>query len=142
MGPAPRYGHAMAYDKARGRVVFFGGSGAPPDTATAANLFSDTWELPVAAHGPGPPALVSFTITPEIVRQAETFTLRVGLDQPAPVDVAVSILFDGTAVRTMVVEAGQTTSELALPSAALDFGTNSFTAVWGDVSLHAPVTFQ
>lgn len=35
-GPAPRYGHAMAYDAGRGRVVLFGGSGS--------SYFGDTWE--------------------------------------------------------------------------------------------------
>jgi hypothetical protein len=56
MGPASRFGHAMAYDRARGRVVLFGGNGALPATATAANLFADTWELP-PGFGPGEPNL-------------------------------------------------------------------------------------
>jgi hypothetical protein len=37
IGPLPRFGHAMAYDSARGRAVLFGGDGGGP-------LFGDTWE--------------------------------------------------------------------------------------------------
>ena len=36
-GPAPRWGHAMAYDSARGKVVLFGGHSHQVD-------LSDTWE--------------------------------------------------------------------------------------------------
>ena len=49
-GPAPRTSHAMAYDKARGRTVLFGGFGA--------SVFGDTWEwdgiawTQVASTGP------------------------------------------------------------------------------------------
>ncbi len=37
IGPSPRYGHAMAYEAARQRVVLFGGSGG------TSPLFNDTW---------------------------------------------------------------------------------------------------
>jgi len=37
-GPAARFGHAMAFDSARNRVVLFGGSANPP-----AGSFQDTW---------------------------------------------------------------------------------------------------
>ena len=37
IGPAPRVGHAMAYDAARGRVVLFGGDTLGPEP------FGDTW---------------------------------------------------------------------------------------------------
>jgi hypothetical protein len=41
IGPSPRYGHAMAYEAARQRVVLFGGSSfvRPRDL-----YFDDTWE--------------------------------------------------------------------------------------------------
>ncbi|MFZ4573746.1 MAG: immunoglobulin domain-containing protein [Phycisphaerales bacterium] len=53
-GPAPRAGHSMVYDSARGRVVLFGGLGA------TGNLYRDTWEwgngqwTRVADAGPTP----------------------------------------------------------------------------------------
>ncbi len=37
IGPAPRFGHGMAYDSARQRTVLFGGMGAN-------GLLGDTWE--------------------------------------------------------------------------------------------------
>jgi hypothetical protein len=37
IGPSPRYGHAMAYEAARQRVVLFGGSGG------SSALLNDTW---------------------------------------------------------------------------------------------------
>ncbi|MFN0134417.1 MAG: kelch repeat-containing protein [Phycisphaerales bacterium] len=40
-GPSARYGHAMAYDSARQRIVLFGGAGA--------GYFNDTWEWDGAA---------------------------------------------------------------------------------------------
>jgi hypothetical protein len=48
MGPTGRYAHALAYDKARERVVLFGGTGwqGPGPTGGIAPL-GDTWELPV-----------------------------------------------------------------------------------------------
>ena len=37
-GPAPRFGHAMAYDEVRGRTVLFGGDNR------GSSLLGDTWE--------------------------------------------------------------------------------------------------
>lgn len=59
LAPAPRQGAAMAYDRARERVVLFGGVGA---SAGAEVNFDDTWEWTGAAWvkltpvGPSPPA--------------------------------------------------------------------------------------
>ena len=43
IGPAPRAGHAMAYDSARSRTILFGGD------ALAGNFLNDTWEWGVGA---------------------------------------------------------------------------------------------
>jgi hypothetical protein len=56
-GPSPRYGQAMAYDAARGRVVLFGGSSG------LSGELADTWEWDGAnwtlVNAPGPwPRLV------------------------------------------------------------------------------------
>src|SRR5215510_15117750 len=54
MGPRPRLGHAMAYDRARKRVVLFGGD------SISSGLLGDTWEwngqtwTQVADMGPSP----------------------------------------------------------------------------------------
>jgi hypothetical protein len=57
--PGPRYGHGMVYDKARKRVVLFGGIPAERDYQ---NVYGDTWEydgvrwveVTPAAPGPSP----------------------------------------------------------------------------------------
>jgi hypothetical protein len=86
MGPTPRFGHAMAYDGARGRAVLFGGSGALP--TTAASLFADTWELPAGSQtGPGAVKLDSLTATPS----QGGLMLEVRLDSPAPSVIEVPI---------------------------------------------------
>jgi hypothetical protein len=94
MGPTARYGHAMAYDQERGRVVLFGGSGAPSATAAADDLRSDTWEIPGAEGGPGegPVArLVSFKVAPDVAGPGETVTFAAGLDRPAGAQTTVSL---------------------------------------------------
>jgi Galactose oxidase, central domain len=48
MGPTGRWGHALAYDTARERVVLFGGNGwQKPDHSGGIAALGDTWELPV-----------------------------------------------------------------------------------------------
>ena len=54
IGPQPRFGHAMAYDSSRHRVVLFGGD------SLRSGLFNDTWEwdgenwTQMADTGPAP----------------------------------------------------------------------------------------
>jgi hypothetical protein len=53
--PSPRYGHAMAYDEARGRIVLYGG--ASSDTKRDAETWEwdgDTWSRRLAESAPGP----------------------------------------------------------------------------------------
>ncbi|HZD03873.1 MAG TPA: kelch repeat-containing protein, partial [Longimicrobiales bacterium] len=72
MGPAPRWGHALAFDSARGRAVLFGGfSALPADPGVADSILGDTWEaaleeIPVEPPGPAV-ALVSFALNPDTV---------------------------------------------------------------------------
>lgn len=64
IGPSPRYGHTMAYEAARQRVVLFGGSG-PYNTYSGNTYFGDTWVwdgsawTQVADTGPDPRTLHS-----------------------------------------------------------------------------------
>jgi Galactose oxidase, central domain len=125
IGPGARHGHAMALDKGRGRVVLFGGNSAPPNTATNADLRSDTWELPVGANvaggvpgGGGPPGgvavvpapinLISFTLTPNPVVVGHTTTAAAILDQPSPDSRHVTIFKgDVNPVQVGILEIGQ-----------------------------------
>src|SRR5919109_2801133 len=99
MGPTARWGHALAFDSARGRPVLFGGfSALPADPGVADSVLADTWEASLEAlpgPGPGPepgaaPALVSFTLDPDTVTVSGAAggpeppcTFTVGLDGPA-----------------------------------------------------------
>ena len=71
IGPAPRWGHGMAFRSDAGQIVLVGGSSvfAPAEDASLqAGVMRDTWEHPEQGAGPGPgPAAVtiqSFVISP------------------------------------------------------------------------------
>ena len=96
IGPGPRVGHALAFDAARQRVVFFGGASLPlDDTGVAATVRGDTWEQfdaglaggPGPGPGPAPPgpemALVGFTINPNVATPGDTIVFEVTLAGPA-----------------------------------------------------------
>jgi Galactose oxidase, central domain len=85
MGPAPRWGHALAFDSARVRAVLFGGfSALPADPDVADSVLADTWETPlvetpVDGPGPGPgpsPTLMGF----EQAHRVNFVTLESGTD--------------------------------------------------------------
>jgi hypothetical protein len=147
IGPAPRFGHAMAYDTARGRAVLFGGSGALP--TTEASLFADTWELPAGAEtGPGdtgPGKLDSFTISPNTV-QRNTGTpvqLEVRLKSPEPSLIRVLVQTTGAsglaAMYEITVVPGTVAATIQIP-APMNPGVIPFTAsLWGQ-SLSATLT--
>ena len=130
IGPANRQGHAMTYDETRQQVVLFGGSAAPSATATAADLFSDTWELPSPA-GSGtqttrPPILAGFEVNPNLVQQGTPFRLDVLLDQPAPVTTSVMVTgASGSLVEEVQVAAGSTSgsSSVSLPQGFFRWAT-------------------
>ena len=75
MGPSGRWGHAIAFDEERGRIVLFGGLSVAPDAVDAAHgVLGDTWET----SPPPPPAnLTTFADA----RQGREWTLLVGDDR-------------------------------------------------------------
>ena len=141
IGPADRHGHAMTYDKIRGRVVLFGGSTAPATTANAGDLLSDTWELPAAASlVPPPVALVGFTVIPGVVPMGAPITLDVVLDQPAQASTAVMVSGSGGMfAATVVVAASSTSGSLTVspPAGVLLLGPNVLSATLGGTTLTA-----
>jgi hypothetical protein len=67
IGPAPRWGHGMAFRSDDGRIVLVGGSsvfGPAQDSSLQAGVMRDTWEAPDQGVGPGPVAIQSLVITP------------------------------------------------------------------------------
>ncbi|HLM35581.1 MAG TPA: kelch repeat-containing protein [Gaiellaceae bacterium] len=80
MGPRARWGHALAFDASRGKVVLFGGlTGA---TAASGELLGDTWEA--SAPAPAAVEIASFRLEPDAVPSGGNVLLVVDLAQPAP----------------------------------------------------------
>jgi hypothetical protein len=132
----------MTYDETRQQVVLFGGSAAPSATATADDLFSDTWELPLPAGlvMPTAPILDGFAVNPNVVPQLLPFTLEVLLNQPAQTPTSVMVTeSSGLLNEISVVPAGSTSASLSLnpPSATLPPGIYSLTATLGGITLTA-----
>jgi hypothetical protein len=124
-------------------------NGSGPATATSANLFADTWELPVGAQDPGPdpgpdgelPTLVSFTIEPEVIQAGGSFTIALGIDQPAEAPVQVSIEIEGGGpAGSLTIDTGQTT--VVETAGGLPEGSYVFIATLGEVTLTATVVIQ
>jgi hypothetical protein len=140
IGPAPRWGHALAFDSARGRAVLFGGfSLLPADPGVADSVLGDTWEASleeIPAEVPGPAvALVSFTLNPDTIpaipiggQPASVVSFEVGLDGPAPPGgLQVDVFQEGTVFFSIFVAEGETTGSQ----------TDELTAGVGDYVLEA-----
>jgi hypothetical protein len=70
IGPAPRWGHCMAFRSDASRIVLVGGSsvfGPAQDASLQAGVMRDTWEHPDQGVAPGPVTIQSLVITPSMV---------------------------------------------------------------------------
>jgi hypothetical protein len=105
-GPAPRWGHGMAFRSDASRIVLIGGSsvfGPAQDASLQVGVMRDTWEHPdqgvAPGPGPSPVTIQSLAITPSTVPTSPSGGMANGmitLSGPAPVG--------GTTVQlTMVV---------------------------------------
>jgi hypothetical protein len=137
-----------SHDETRQQVVLFGGSAAPSATATADDLFADTWERPPPAR-PGtpttPPILVGFEVDPSIVYAGTSFVLEVLIDQPAPATTSVMVTgAGGSFVEDVQVAAGSTSGSRSVRAAAglLPTGDNVLTATLDGVALTASLQVQ
>lgn len=126
IGPGARWGHAMAFDSIRRRVVIFGGLPVFPADRDGAQdqLLGDTWEHSdndgAAPPPPPPPAsgqLASFSIAPDKIRPGERATGTVTLNTiPAgSVNVILSVTPNVLLMDSPVVPSG---TDFALPFAA------------------------
>jgi hypothetical protein len=93
IGPAPRWGHGMAYRSQAGKAMLVGGStvfAAAQDATLKPGLLLDTWELPLAMPqepGPGPTSVqvASVTVQPSTVAAVgDVIVVGVTLTEPAP----------------------------------------------------------
>jgi hypothetical protein len=110
IGPAPRWGHVVAFDSGRGQVVLFGGGAVgPADPAAPDHLLGDTWEVPGAAVQPQTEAkLASFTINPNTVSGTSggAITAQVTLDAPAQAPTSVDIRVGPRSAATIMLTQG------------------------------------
>jgi hypothetical protein len=98
IGPGARWGHAMAFDSTRRRVVIFGGLPVFPSDGEDApdQLLGDTWEhsdddgvAPAPGPAPVPGQLASFSIAPGTIQRGQRATGTLTLNAAAPADVNV-----------------------------------------------------
>jgi len=123
IGPGARWGHALAFDSIRRRVVIFGGLPVFPADREGAQdeLLGDTWEhsdnegaAPAPVPVPAPGQLASFSIAPDAIRRGDratgTVTLNaiIGPDPPVILNVTPNVLL----MDPPVVNRG---SDFALP---------------------------
>jgi hypothetical protein len=93
IGPAPRWGHGMAFRSDAGRIVLVGGSsvfGPAQDASLQAGIMRDTWEH--ADQGVGPSVTIqSLAITPPNIG-GNTANGMITLSGPAPAGGAAVLL--------------------------------------------------
>ena len=155
IGPGPRWGHAVAYDSERSRVVLFGG--LPVFDADLTNVrdkvLGDTWEHPVISVPSAPlVTLTSVTVSPASLRMGQTANGTITLSGPAAlggVAVTVSsdlgdndVWFGTTSVaispgpKQVTIPANASGGTFVCRLHAAPFGTNSFTieATFGGIT--------
>jgi hypothetical protein len=103
IGPAPRWGHGMAFRSDAGRILLVGGSsvfGHGQDASLQAGVMRDTWEHPEVADqtASGGVEVANVAVIPDFVtNMGDVMDVTVTLTQPAPaggatLDVIVAIL--------------------------------------------------
>jgi hypothetical protein len=131
IGPGPRWRHAMAFDRARSRIVLFGGVrifAAPNDPALADNVLGDTWEHSETGAGqpPAPPGvdIIDLSLSTDTVAIDQAVDATVTLSGPAPaagVTVAFGFIPEAeindpnaqpTLLQPIVIAAGETAGTL------------------------------
>jgi hypothetical protein len=148
MGPAPRWGHAIAFDSARGRPVLFGGfSALPAAPGLADSVLADTWDAEVEEIPVDSPRLASFALNPETASPVRitlvggpttSFVgtrIQVGLDRPAPAGgVQVTIVRAGRVEPSVFVPEGAQTGWRFWSSRTVGLGDQRFRARLGGVT--------
>jgi hypothetical protein len=87
IGPAPRWGHGMAFRSDAGRIVLVGGStvfGPAQDASLQAGVMRDTWEHTDQGPGPNAVTIQSLVITPTQLYVGAEGNGTITLSGPAP----------------------------------------------------------
>jgi len=116
IGPAPRWGHAVAFDSHRRQVVLFGGGAVgPADPSAPEHLLGDTWEVPGTAVVPQTMAkLVGFSINPDSLSGGTggATTAEVVLDAPAQAPTSVLVFVGPRHAATVTVPQGSQSAQV------------------------------
>jgi len=125
IGPAPRWGHGMAFRSDASRIVLVGGLsvfGPAQDASLQAGLMRDTWEhldqSVAPGPGPSPVTIQSLAITPSLVPEGGTASGVITLSGPAP---AVG----ATVQLTLAVSPPAAASEITLSATQITIPANS-----------------
>jgi hypothetical protein len=96
MGPGPRFGHALAFDTVRARVVLFGGLSTSPLAGDAAqHVHGDTWEQIRTASAGITADLAALEVSPNPAEPGQEITLTVVLVTAVAAAVQVELLAEG-----------------------------------------------
>jgi hypothetical protein len=127
IGPAPRWGHAVAFDSDRVRPVLFGGlTAAPGDESAADHLLGDTWETSAALA-----QLTQLTLSPATgtlgflgFGSTYSITVTVDVDQAVEMALAVTVTFQNGPTMSVTIPAGATTGsgDIRFPWTGLQSG--------------------
>jgi hypothetical protein len=128
IGPAARWGHALAFASDRGQVVLFGGAAVGPgDQAVRDHLLGDTWEAAgAAAPADTPPELASFTLNPATVHGGEGTAAAVGLSKPAAREAKVAIVSGETTLASIAIPTGESAGSAPVAVAPIGSPETSF----------------
>jgi hypothetical protein len=95
IGVSARFGHAMAFDTVRQRVVLFGGLAQPDNADPAGPAKGDTWEHADIVNVPTGPGLASLDATPSPVVAGQNLTISVQLAALSNATTVVDVVFSG-----------------------------------------------
>lgn len=115
MGPAARWGHAMAFDTARRTIVMFGGHSSAA-FKEGADLLADTWEHvetdppSVPNQGNGGGQLAQLALNPASANPGQQVSAEVSLTAPTQVATNVSVVW---VLQSVVDNSNNTNSPIA-----------------------------
>jgi hypothetical protein len=129
IGPAGRWGHAMAWDWARQRVVLFGGNALPAGVEPVP--LGDTWEFDGAA--PATVVVTGLALDPQQIGTGGQSTATVTLNIPAP-DGGVSVWLEAPGAPVLFLNPPIEISP------GFDRGQGTIEAVDHEGTLEVPIT--
>jgi hypothetical protein len=121
IGPAPRWGHGMAFRSDTGRIMLFGGSsvfGPAEDPSLQAGVMRDTWEHTEAAQPTSHLDVLRVDVRPTVIPTGGVLQVDVALTGPAPVGGVNLVALIRNAYTTRDVTSAFTIPSITVATAA------------------------